>query len=276
MKTTIKVLDHGFVTLRNISGPNRRPDAQFDADDTDPAQAARMSFEQMDSSRTYAQDMKLNDYLLRNEHTSPFEMIQVWLEVKVPIFVDRQMVRHRTWRRNESSGRYIVLPAEWYIPEVVGGKAVDKKQGQEDNLNKTVQDTFKRVLDLQCQRGYVSYLDFIEQGVAPEHARMFLHLNHYVHWIGNVDLSNLFQFLSKRVHSHAQVEARAYGNAVVDLLRPHLPGLMGLFDKHCRKPEGLTREQLMEQAMREFCDRVDNGEIRSTHTYTKFKAFLES
>jgi thymidylate synthase (FAD) len=231
------VLDHGFVKLRNISGPTRREWALYDADDVDPAQAARMSFEQMDSDRTYEEDMRLNKYLLLNEHSSPFEMIQVWVEVKVPIFVDRQMVRHRTWRRNESSGRYVVLPEEWYIPTVVGGKAANKKQGQEDNLDKDTQDYFKSALNVQCASSYQYYKSFLDLGVAPEHARMFLHLNHYVHWVGNVDLHNLFQFLAKRTHSHAQIEARTYGEAIVRLLQPHLPGLMELFDKHVRKPE---------------------------------------
>ena len=252
----INVLDHGFVVLRNIAGPTRRtvdvlsttyPGSRggevhvksrtFDADDVDPAQCARMSFEQMDTDRTYEQDMKLNEYLLVNEHTSPFEMIQVWVEVKVPIFVDRQMVRHRTWRRNESSGRYITLPAEWYVPEVVGGKAANRKQGQEDNLPTGVQTEFRVDLDESCRRDYERYLKHLDYGVAPEHARMLLHLNHYVHWIGNVDLANLFKFLRLRTHSHAQVEARAYAEAIVELLQPHLPGLMGLFDAHYRRPE---------------------------------------
>ena len=231
----MQVLDHGFVKLLNLAGPTRRG-RPFDADDRDPAQAARMSFDQFGSDRTLEEDMKLNRYLLKNEHTSPFEMIQVWVEVKVPIFVDRQFVRHRTWRRNESSARYIVLPAEWYIPEVVGGKPVGgAKQGQADTLPDCVQRDFKHFLDLQCQTGYDEYLRFIAEGVAPEHARMFLHVNHYVHWLGNVDLGNMFKFLRLREHNHAQIEARRYAFAIIELLRPHLPGLMGLFDELVRR-----------------------------------------
>jgi thymidylate synthase (FAD) len=238
----MNVLDHGYVILRNLAGPTARCAAfpherAFDADDRDPAQAARMSFEQMDTERTYEQDMKLSEYLLKNMHTSPFEMIQVWVEVKVPIFVDRQLVRHRTWRRNESSARYIVLPDEWYIPEVVGGKAPNAKQGQANNLSKEAQLFFKQDLQTQCMRGYELYRHHIEQGVAPEHARMFLHLNHYVHWIGNVDLANMFHFLKLRAHSHAQIEARQYAFAIIELLRPQLPGLMELFDKHVKLPD---------------------------------------
>lgn len=244
--TSAKVLDHGVVILRNLAGQTRRAqdsDApwgirQFDADDIDPAQAARMSFEQMDTDRTYDADMKLARYLLSNDHTSPFEMISVWLEVKVPIFVDRQFVRHRTWRRNESSARYIVLPETWYIPEVVGRKPQNgAKQGQSNDLDPETQAWFKARLNLDCKQGYEDYLESISREVAPEHARMFLHVNHYVHWLGNVDLGNLFKFLALRTHSHAQIEARKYAFAIVDLVRPHLPGLMGLFDELVRKPE---------------------------------------
>lgn len=254
--STIKVLDHGFVKLRNLAGPTRRVCKteglvgndrledildglrDFDADDIDPAQAARMSFEQMDTERTYDQDMKLNGYLLKNEHFSPFEMIVVWLEFKCPIFVDRQFVRHGTIRRNESSGRYITLPAEWYIPEVVGGKPVGgAKQGQSDTLDDETQEAFKAALRYSCQRDYDLYIKAMDSGVAAEHARMFLHVNHYVHYIAKVDLRNLFNFLRLRVHSHAQIEARKYGEAIIQLLTPHIPGLMGLFEQHVRIKE---------------------------------------
>lgn len=254
---TIPVLDHGFVRLCNLAGPTRRAlgidqygyaeggamdlnlssgtSRVFDADDRDPAQAARMSFEQFDSDRTLDDDMKLSRYLLKNLHTSPFEMVQVWLEVKVPIFVDRQLVRHRTWRRNESSGRYIVLPDEWYIPDTVGGKPVGgAKQGQSDTLDADTQDWFKENLQDQCRKGYDLYTHAIERGVANEEARLFLHLNHYVHWLGNVDLGNLFQFLRLRAHSHAQKQAQAYAYAIIELLKPHLPELMKLFDELVR------------------------------------------
>ncbi len=256
---TKKVLDHGFVTLRNISGPTRRhwypaePDAEqtgvwdvvcgapdrkdykllhaFDASDVDVANAARMSFDGMDVDRSYAIEMKLNRYLLANKHMTPFESIEVWLEMKLPIFVARQFVRHRTATLNEVSGRYVTLPEEWYIPEVVGGKPIDKKQGQVDNLDETDQRMFRAELQDHCSNGYRSYLRAIDNGVAPEHARMFLSLNHYTHWLWKQDLRNLMGFLSLRQHSHAQVEAQAYANAIVELLSAHIPGLMGLYEE---------------------------------------------
>jgi thymidylate synthase (FAD) len=240
----VKVLDHGFVRLLNVSGPTRRlfsekaqdgeDFAAFDADDTDPANSARMSFDQMDSARTREQDLKLCDYLMRNKHTSPFEMIQVWLEMKLPIFVARQFVRHRTVSINEVSGRYVTLPEQWYVPEVVGGKAKSAKQGQEDNLSLGAQTMFKEALDEHNRLGYKKYLQAIEFGVAPEHARMFLSLNHYTHWLWTQDLHNLMHFLSLRAHSHAQIEAQEYAHAIIVLLREALPEMMKLFDKYRR------------------------------------------
>lgn len=246
MENTIKVLDHGFVTLRNLSGPTRRIGEYerntdftvrpFDADDTDPANTARMSFNQTDSGRTREQDWKLADYLMKNKHTTPFEMIEVWLEMKMPIFVARQFVRHRTVSINEVSGRYVTLPAEWYIPEIVGGKAPNAKQGQEDNLDEETQLAFRKVLNNHCASGYSSYTTAIESGVAAEHARMLLSLNHYTHWIWKQDLHNLLHFLMLRDHGHAQIEAQAYAKAIDALVRQYLPHSMELYDKYRRMP----------------------------------------
>ena len=224
-----KVLDHGFVTLRNIAGPTRRADAEFDASDVDVANSARMSFDASDMERSYEIEMKLNRYLLANKHMTPFESIEVWLEMKLPIFVARQFVRHRTAALNEVSGRYVTLPAEWYIPDVVGGKAANKKQGQEDNLDEHCQSRFKEELSAHCARGYELYETSLKNNVAPEHARMLLSLNHYTHWLWKQDLRNLMHFLALRTHSHAQVEAQAYANAVVELLEPTIPGIITLY-----------------------------------------------
>jgi thymidylate synthase (FAD) len=230
------VLDHGFVLLRNLSGPTRRMDQSFDASDRDPARAARMSFDQMDSERTAEEDYRLARYLMKNWHTSPFEMVECWIEMKLPIFVARQFVRHRTVSLNEVSGRYVTLPQEWYIPEIVGGKAPSAKQGQEDNLPEDVQDAFKWELSVTCAHSYQSYLAAINNGVAPEHARLFLHLNHYTHWLWKQDLHNILNVLRLRDHSHAQVEAQAYAKAIDELLRTFLPESMKLYDEYRRLP----------------------------------------
>lgn len=231
----IDVLDHGFVILRNAAGPTRRPDAEFDADDTDPANSARMSFDMTDSGRTREEDLKLCRYLMKNWHTTPFEMVELWLEMKMPIFVARQFVRHRTVSINEVSGRYITLPAEWYIPEIVGAKPDKAKQGQQDTLDIEIQAEFKMSLNSQCAESYARYLKFLRAGVAPEHARMFLHLNHYTHWIWKQDLHNIMHFLSLRDHSHAQTEAQDYADATDKLIRSVLPNSMALYDEYRRR-----------------------------------------
>ncbi len=236
-----KVLDHGYVKLRNLAGPTRRLDASFDADDTDVAQAARMSFEQSGSERTYDQEMKLTKYLMVNEHSSPFEMIECWFEMKVPIFVDRQFVRHRTMSRSESSGRYITLPEDWYIPDLadVMMASKDKKQGGrlinlQDEDERLLGQVFVSTLSKACQESYRAYEDAIEAGIAPEQARMLLHVNHYVHYLAKVDLRNLFHFFKLRCHEHAQRESRLYAEAMLELIQPHLPGLTDLFNEEMR------------------------------------------
>lgn len=250
MNNTIKVLDHGFVKLRNLSGPVRRtyhyedfdytdsassyPRLDFDADDIDPATTARISFDNLDEVRSREQDLKLYEYLISNHHNTPVEMIEVWLEMKLPIFIARQFVRHRTATINEVSARYATLPEEWYIPEIVGGKATSNKQGQVDNLDSGTQTSFKIELNSKCRDSYQAYQAYIDRGVAPEHARMFLHVNHYTHWVWKQDLSNLMHFLALRLDSHAQVEARVYAQAIYDLLKQYLPKSMELFDKYKR------------------------------------------
>lgn len=253
------VLDHGFAILRNVAGPTRRPGSmeeweehgermadfkprEFDADDRDPAQAARMSFDQMDSDRTLQDDMRLAAYLMRNWHTSPFEQVQVWLEMKLPIFVARQFVRHRTVRMNEVSGRYVELPAEWYVPplHMVVLQSADKKQGgkpvdltDDDQIRRAVR-YMERLTD-DCSRSYSAYLESINDGIAMEQARCHLHVNHYTHWLWNQDLHNLFHFLSLRDHGHAQGEARAFAVAIDKLVRRVLPQSFALYDEFRRR-----------------------------------------
>lgn len=231
---SMDVLDYGFVALRNLSGPTRRVDATFDADDIDPAQTARMSFDQMGVDRTRESDLKLADYLMKNWHTTPFEMIECWLEMKMPIFVARQFVRHRTVTINEVSARYVQLPAEWYVPTNVGGKAIANKQGQVDNLDAETQAWFKKNLDEDCRRGYDLYQEAIERGVAPEHARLYLHVNHYTHWVWKQDLHNILNFLRLRDHSYAQIESQKFAGAIDTMLRTYLPNSMELYDKYRR------------------------------------------
>lgn len=230
-----KVLDHGFIEIHNIAGPTRRIYETFDASDIDPANVARMSFGNMNSGRTLAEDLKLSNYLMGHRHTGPFEMIEVWVEMKLPIFVARQWVRHRTASLNEISARYVNLSEEWYIPplESIGGKPDEAKQGRDISKgSKFIKHAYRILLNIQCWLSYKVYKLFLALGIAPEMARNVLHLNHYTHWMWKQDLHNLMHLLSLRMKPNAQYEAKEYAEAIHAELSIYLPELMKLFDKH--------------------------------------------
>lgn len=229
----MKVLDHGFVELRNIACQ----DATMRLDLSAPS-AARMSFN-ASSTRTAEEDHKLARYLMRNKHNTPFEMVETWWEVKMPIFVARQFVRHRTASINEVSARYVRLPGEWYIPqpENVNLAPERAKQGRGPVADKELIEDFLSSLRGQCYHSYELYIHYLDKGIAPELARTFLHLNHYTHWLWKIDFHNLMNFMSLRDHSHAQWEAQQYGKAKVALMRDKMPETMKLYDEFRRMPE---------------------------------------
>ncbi len=228
----IDVLDHGYVTLRNVAGPIRRADRPFDADDIDPANAARFSFDAADQeTRARGEDLKLARYLWRNRHTTPFEMVEVWLEMQMPIFVARQFVRHRTVSINEVSARYTQLPKQFYIPDpaVIGVKSASNKQGRTiDGETHQRAREFCDALDEQCQHAYAVYQSALDNGIPNEVARCGLPLNIYTKWLWNQDLHNLMHFLELRLHEHAQYESRCYAQAIRELLTAVLPETMKL------------------------------------------------
>lgn len=237
----VNVLDHGYVVLRNISGPTRRPEQEFDASDIDPPQVARISFDAIDTNRSLEDDLKLSKYLMKNWHTSPFESIEVWLEMKLPIFVARQFAKHRTTTINEVSGRYVTLPSEWYVPDIekVKLQSKDKKQGgvfvdMSDSAQVQVAKSFVERLDSDCFTSYCAYRDSIEAGICMEQARAHLHVNHYTHWVWKQNLHNLMHFMSLRDHPHAQEESATYARAVDSLVRGVLPETMKLYDEFRR------------------------------------------
>lgn len=238
----IPVLDHGFVRLLNIASAVPRDvgygdeghELLFSAEDIDPAIVARISFNNFDEGRSEEQDLALVEYLMSHHHNTPVEMTEVWLHMQMPIFVARQFVRHRTACINEVSARYAVLPEQWYIPKIVGGKSASNKQGQSDNLPIEIQESFQETLIDNCAASYNNYQHYLSRGVAPEHARLFLHVNHYTHWVYKQDLHNLMHFLMLRLDSHAQVEAVAYAEAIYQLLKVQLPKTMEFFDVYRR------------------------------------------
>jgi len=239
-KLEIKVLDHGYVRLRNLAGPTRRLDMDFDADDIDPANAARFSFDGADKGRLREDDLKLANYLMKHKHTTPFEMIVAWFEMKMPIFVARQFVRHRTVSINEISGRYTKLPNDFYIPDTdaIGCKAATNKQGRTLTEVNVYADNFREILSATSEGAYAHYTKALEQGIPNELARCFLPLNIYTKWLWKQDLHNLMHLLMLRLDGHAQYEARQYAKAIYDLLNEALPNCMKLFREYRTLPDG--------------------------------------
>lgn len=235
MLNEIKVLDHGYVKLLNLSGPTRRANEPYDAADVDPAQTARMSFDAQDPNRSIEDDIKLVKYLLTNKHTTPIEMIECWFEMQMPIFVARQLVRHRTVSINEMSGRYTKLPDAFYIPDIaqVGSKSKSNKQGRDrgemDEESTLSAAKYVRNLKRQCRNAYEVYELSLNDGIPPELARMVLPLNIYTKWVWKMDLHNMMHFLRLRMHEHAQFESQQYANAAFTLLDNNLPEIMHLF-----------------------------------------------
>lgn len=250
----VGLLDHGFIQIRNLAGPTRRiwdpnsPECdlpynrEFDADDSDVPDSARMSFDRMGIERTREEDERLAKYLMRNRHSTPFESIECWIEMKMPIFVARQFVRHRTVTINEVSARYVQLPAEWYVPDprVVGARPERIKQGRMIEYQAVATPeavAFCAALNDQCAQSYALYQHYLNKGIPPELARCFLHVNHYTHWLWKQDLHNMMHFLSLRAHSHAQYEAQQYGYAVMEELRKYLPHSIALFEEFRKMPD---------------------------------------
>lgn len=240
----MQVLDHGKVVLLNISGISPTPsESGFSATDRDVAKVARISFNNLEVNRTEEQDLRLAEYLLKHKHSSPWEFIEVWLEMELPLFTARQLCRHRTAVINECSARYIVLPDKHYIPrlEVIGRQPTNNKQGRElvdleamTSTELAVREKFLQSLESHTSKGHELYSTYIEEGIPAELARLFVSVNIYTHWVWKQDLRNMFNFLSLRLDSHAQYEAREYARAIYDLLQQVLPNSMKLFDKYCR------------------------------------------
>lgn len=218
----IKVLDHGFVRLVDYMGNDRRI-----------VQAARVSYGS--GTKTFREDAILIDYLLRHQHTSPFEHVVLELHCKMPIFVARQWIRHRTARVNEISGRYSVMTDEFYLPpqDQITGQSEDNKQGRDDH--EVPPELQRKVLEiLRRDQGavYASYKELIDDGIARELARINLPLSMYTQWYWQMDLHNLFHFLELRMDAHAQWEIRQYAEAIAKIAAAVAPAAYDAFQRH--------------------------------------------
>ncbi|HKI58474.1 MAG TPA: FAD-dependent thymidylate synthase [Trueperaceae bacterium] len=215
------VLDHGFVRLVDYLGGDARI-----------VQAARVSYGE--GTKTVREDRALIDYLLRNRHTSPFEQVIFTFHVKMPIFVARQWIRHRTARLNEISGRYSVMRDEFYLPRPFEVRTQGRRNRQvgEEVASEDVGARAIQALRADQETVYQHYEAFLEDGVARELARINLPLSLYTEMYWQIDLNNLFHFLRLRLDWHAQYEIRAYGDAMATMVRAVCPLAFEAFEEH--------------------------------------------
>lgn len=214
----IKVLDHGFVRYLQHAGS-----------DTMICNAARISYQS--AARSPEDDEKLLAYLWRNKHTSPFEMAKLYLNVKMPIFVMRQWVRHRMQNLNEVSARYTQLPSEFYIPEKWRAQDTKNKQGSIAS-DEIAHDQFTSALRVHCRESYHLYEEMLRHGIAREMARMVLPLNIYTEIVCCWDLKNLLHFITLREDAHAQAEIVDYAKAIKSILVECFPITMKVFERY--------------------------------------------
>jgi thymidylate synthase (FAD) len=229
----IPVLDHGFIRVIDYMG-----------DDAAIVQAARVSYGR--GTRRVSEDAGLIRYLMRHRHSTPFEMCEIKFHVKLPIFVARQWIRHRTASVNEYSARYSVLDREFYVPapEHLAAQSAQNRQGRgavlEGEEAASVLDVLRDDAD-RCHRHYLNMLneneagerlDASRQGLARELARMNLTLNTYTQWYWKIDLHNLLNFLGLRADPHAQYEIRAYAEAIMQTVSRWVPLAFAAFQDY--------------------------------------------
>jgi len=169
-------------------------------------------------------DTRLINYLYRNGHTSPFEHVVFTFDIKAPIFVLRQWMRHRTWSYNEVSARYTELPEEFYVPkeEDITTQSSDNKQMRTKEIHR-YSFLIQRLLQKQSSVSFNVYRTLLKLGCPRELARMVLPVNTYSHMFATVNLHNLFKFIKERTHEHAQYEIRVYAEALLELIKPIVP-----------------------------------------------------
>jgi thymidylate synthase (FAD) len=220
----IPVLDHGFVRVIDYMG-----------DDAAVVQAARVSYGK--GTKRVNEDRGLIHYLMRHRHTTPFEMCEIKYHVKLPIFVARQWIRHRTANVNEYSARYSILDKEFYIPapEHLAAQSTSNRQGRGEVLSGKEAERVLSLLRDDAERAYRGYVEMLNeseqgeaidaerQGLARELARMNLSLNFYTQWYWKTDLHNLLNFLSLRADAHAQYEIRAFAEAMIGTVERWVP-----------------------------------------------------
>jgi thymidylate synthase (FAD) len=229
----IPCLDRGFVYLVDYMGG-----------DASIVQAARVSYGL--GTKSVSEDRGLIRYLMRHQHTTPFEMVELKFHVKLPIFVARQFIRHRTANVNEYSGRYSIMPDEFYVPplEDVTCQSKTNRQGGAECLDPKQAEEVLRILATEQRRVRAGYDRMIELDVRRELARINLGVSQYTEWYWKNDLHNIFHFLQLRLDPHAQKEIRVYGDAMAQIVRAVAPIAWEAFEDYRLGAERLSRLEL--------------------------------
>jgi thymidylate synthase (FAD) len=259
----LAVPDRGFVRVIDYMG-----------DDGAIVQAARVSYGR--GTRKVSDDRGLINYLMRMRHTSPFEMCEIKLHVKLPIFVARQWIRHRTANVNEYSARYSVLEDQFYVPaaEHVASQASSNRQGRDRVLDPDQAAAVQDMVRQNAERAYADYLallnqdesgepiDPARQGIARELARIVLPLNTYTEWYWKTDLHNLLHFIALRADPHAQYEIRAYAEVLLEVVRRWVPLTCAAFEDyrlHAAELSGKALAVLRRMLAGETVAQADSG-----------------
>jgi len=228
------VLNKGFIRLVDYMGSDERI-----------VQAARVSYGK--GTKSVREDKGLITYLLRNDHTSPFEQVVFTFHCKMPLFVARQWIRHRTARLNEISGRYSVMADDFYIPELsdISFQSSDNKQGRsEEEVPAELKEKVIELLKADQKRVYDNYQTLLEDNVARELARINLPLSLYTEWYWQIDLHNLFHFLRLRLDVHAQKEIRVYAEAMYEAASKVCPQAFEAFEQYIKGSVRFSKDEL--------------------------------
>ena len=239
-RRVIPIHEHGLIALVDVM-PRLAPEGQ--TADAAIVQAARVSYGQ--GTKKVSEDRGLIRYLLRHRHTTPFEMVEFKFHCRMPIFVARQWIRHRTANVNEYSARYSVVPDRFYrlAEEQVRGQSTTNKQGGESTIDPATAQEFLDYLD-ESEAMYGKYQALLDKGVSRELARIALPQSAYTEWYWKCDLHNTLRFLSLRMDKHAQSEIRDYANAMMRLIEPMCPITIEAFRDYQMEAMRLTRLEI--------------------------------
>ena len=245
----IACLDLGFVELVDVM-PRIVPDGQ--TCDYAVCQMARLSYQH--GTKTVNEDKGLLNLLMRNSHTSPFESIDIKLNLKMPIFVSRQFCRHRTSSLNEISARYSIMKDEFYFPTAsdIRKQSSSNKQGSDGLIDDLQSSVFAENIKSQCHAAYDLYTRMIDAGVTREQARMILPLNLYTQFYWKQNLHNMLHLLALRMDNHAQYEIRVYANAMYEIISKLVPWTIEAFDNYHPMRNAIKLTRMEKEAIQKY------------------------